>query len=401
MKTQREKIVYFIVQCLLFLVSPLLSLILCAVYYKEYISQFFFVLFAFYFGYQTDVYLDLATHYASLKYFVDPNVNPWVHPMVTYLGNEPFHFVFKYVVSFFSTDSRFFAGAAASIYAFLFLAFFNRLRPFYLQRMSQYQILALCGVVFCVEYYWYMGLRYWSGVFFFLCFYLQYIFTARKKFLYISCGALLFHFVHIIPVLCALVVELFKRTPKVKYVVLAISFFYRFFGGPIVFYFMQRFSYFKDIIGKERYFDPDFQKVILQDAEWIEMYGNVVYENRQYVCFIVLMTIYYLIWRVNKNFHLQYNKFYSFVIYMFSMSNFVYHSGEVLDERISKFFVLSMFIYLFLILGNEKNQNINKNNFIKIIFVLLIVFIILTAIVEERQYLADLSIWFGNVFVLF
>ena len=102
MKIQQEKVVYFIVQCLLFLVSPLLSLILCAVYYKEYISQFFFVLFAFYFGYQTDVYGDLAIHYASLKYFVEPNINPWVHPMVTYLGNEPFHYLFKYLVSFFS-----------------------------------------------------------------------------------------------------------------------------------------------------------------------------------------------------------------------------------------------------------------------------------------------------------
>ena len=61
---------------------------------------------------------------STLKYFVDPSVNPWTHPYVLYLGKEPFHFIFKYIVSFFSTDSRFFAGVAAATYAFIFLSFF-------------------------------------------------------------------------------------------------------------------------------------------------------------------------------------------------------------------------------------------------------------------------------------
>ena len=400
MKTQQERVVYFIVQCLLFLVSPLLSLILCAVYYKEYISQFFFILFAFYFGYQTDVVMDLANHYSTLKYFVDPSVNPWTHPYVLYLGKEPFHFIFKYIVSFFSTDSRFFAGVAAATYAFIFLSFFNRLRPFYLQKMSQYQVLALCGIVFCVEYFLYLGLRYWNGAFFFLCFYLQYVLTNKNKYLFFSFGAILFHFVHIFPVLCAIATVFFGKNSKIKYIILSVSLIVRFFGGPLIFYFLDIFSSLKQTIVKDKFFNSNYQEIVLKEAEWRAQYGNIVYENREYVSFTILSIVYFLIWKRNKQFYLQYNKFYSFVIYMFSMSNFVHHSGEVLDERITKFFILSLFVYLFLILNDKQNLLINKNNLVKIIFMLLIIFIALTAIVEQRKYLFDLIIWVGNPFVM-
>ncbi|MBO5345609.1 MAG: hypothetical protein J6A44_01735 [Paludibacteraceae bacterium] len=401
MKIQQEKIVYFIVQCLLFLVSPLLSLILCAIYYKEYVSQFFFVLFAFYFGYQTDVYLDLANHYNSWLYFYNHGVSLYnFYDEMRHLGSEPYHFIMKGLCFFFSKSSRFFGGFFAAVYACWFLTFFNKLRPFYMRKMHYFQMLALCGVVFAVEYYWYLGMRYWAGVFFFLCFYLKYIFTGNRKYLYISCCALLFHFAHIIIIICVLATEFLHKFIKLKYIILLISFVYRFFGDSVVYYMMPRIYFLKGILGSEWYYREESLNSLSNKMLYFREYGNVVYQNRENICLFVLLSIFYLIWRQNKRFYLKFHKLYTFIIYVWCVVNFVYNGGLTLHERVFKFFILLLFLFLFLVLNDERNQKIEKNYFMKGVFILLICFIIATAVVQQREHLFDLSIWVGNLFTL-
>ena len=62
---------YIIIQIIGFIVCPVISFVMSILTYKNAISQFFFILFAFYFGYKIDCILDLRTHYDNFLYFSD------------------------------------------------------------------------------------------------------------------------------------------------------------------------------------------------------------------------------------------------------------------------------------------------------------------------------------------
>ena len=131
-----------------FLSLPILSFFTSVKNYKNGISQFFFVLFAFYFGWQLDTSFsfDLGNHYYSFtQCFVNRSLSQIIsNPFVYGIGKEPYHIIFKFLVAQISSNSHFFAACAAAIYAIIFLYFFRQLSSFYQNRQLQIQLLILC-----------------------------------------------------------------------------------------------------------------------------------------------------------------------------------------------------------------------------------------------------------------
>lgn len=61
---------YLAIQAIAYLTFPIISFALAIANYKKGVSQFFFILFAFYFGWQIDCVLDLENHYENFRTYL-------------------------------------------------------------------------------------------------------------------------------------------------------------------------------------------------------------------------------------------------------------------------------------------------------------------------------------------
>ena len=87
---------YALMLAILYAISPILSLCVALMMYKNWVSQTFFILFAFYFGFQLGPNLDLMQHYHNyLDFFGKSFFDRYSDFATLYLGKEPFHIVFK------------------------------------------------------------------------------------------------------------------------------------------------------------------------------------------------------------------------------------------------------------------------------------------------------------------
>ena len=155
---------YALMLAILYAISPILSLCVALMMYKNWVSQTFFILFAFYFGFQLGPNLDLMQHYHNyLDFFGKSFFDRYSDFATLYLGKEPFHIVFKYILSRVELSSRVFCGCAAAIYATTFIYFIRQFKDFYTQKMGWLRTLVLLTLAVTVEFYWYFGLRFWTG----------------------------------------------------------------------------------------------------------------------------------------------------------------------------------------------------------------------------------------------
>lgn len=69
-------------------------------------------------------------------------------------------------------------------------------------------------------------------------------------------------------------------------------------------------------------------------------------------------------------------------------------------ERTYKMLIVMLFSYLYFLLQDKKNLWINKNLLLAGLLFLVVIFALLTAVIQQREYLADLSIWFGSIWTL-
>ncbi|UKI44219.1 MAG: hypothetical protein L6U16_00720 [Porphyromonadaceae bacterium] len=121
--------------------------------YKNWVSQTFFILFAFYFGFQLGPNLDLMQHYHNyLDFFGKSFFDRYSDFATLYLGKEPFHIVFKYILSRVELSSRVFCGCAAAIYATTFIYFIRQFKDFYTQKMGWLRTLVLLTLAVTVEF---------------------------------------------------------------------------------------------------------------------------------------------------------------------------------------------------------------------------------------------------------
>lgn len=396
---KNDSVKYLAIQAIAYLTFPIISFALAIANYKKEVSQIFFVLFAFYFGWQIDCVLDLENHYENFRtYFIGHSLSDVFSNVNVYgIGKEPYHIALKYIIGCVSENSHFFAGCAAAAYAIVFVSFLRQFRQFYTKRQLRIQFLVLCCIVFTVEYYWYLGFRYWTGAFFFLSFFVKYVNTRRWKYLLISFCAILFHAAHGIAIIAVLLSLLLQHKRKVLYVIAGASIVVR-TTSNWMYVVLGKIPILKLFV-KDSYYDSGIQASIEDRGAFFRSDGNVVYQSRSDILFGVAAIVLFLLWRRNKKINDTYPMFFAMVLSLFSITNFLY-MDFIAHERTYKMLIVMLFSYLYFLLQDKKNLWINKNLLLASLLFLVAIFALLTAVVQQREYLADLSIWFGSIWTL-
>lgn len=383
---------YFLVMTLIYVVCPFVSFVIALCMFRNRVSQFFYIAFAFYFGWQLGPNFDLLTHYQNYLTFINRPLS-WIHTdfKTLYLGQEPFHILFKYLLSLFNVSARVFSGWACAVYATAFVFYMREFSP-YFKNLNLIRIIVLVGAAVVVEFQWYFGLRFWTGAFVFMIFYLHYTITGKKLYLFLTPICLLFHVVLIVFVGCAFVSEVI-RNMKLNYFLLVVGFFYR----TIDFGFTQLVASlpFVKMFYKSNY-QGDYLQASLarRSKDYIEN-GNLVYRSKLPLMLIgVFLTLLFL-WMKNKNVNKVFPKMYGLFIILIAVANFGY-SDFVFYGRVLKMATLVGYAYLFIVLSQPENMFTIKSLFYKIILAVICLFGLMTAIVEERVFLNNILLWYGN-----
>lgn len=389
----------FLSHCILFLIFPLGSFILSICTFRSKISHWFFILYAFYFGACRGPLQDLQTHYTVfLSFAYQPLDIAW--NAFDLLGKEPWHKLFKIGVAQISTSPNFFAGAAAAVYAFFFIQFLSQFKNFYAKRLGNMQVLILCALVLTVEFYWYSGLRYWNGAFFFCTFYVKYILTEKNKYLLISFLSIFFHFGFGNILVAVALNLLLGNKQKIKVILAIIGVFLKEFSGFIV---KQAISiplispYIRgNLVLQVDEIGQGAKTVLIRSGE-----GNIVYQSRWDILFGAACFLFFILWRKNKNiFKETYPKFWEFLLVLYFVTNLSYVE-IILYQRTYKLLILMSFAYLFVLLNSARNNWINHSKLCIVLFTPIVLYELVTPLVEVRESLLNLNLWFSNVFILY
>ena len=88
---------------------------------------------------------------------------------------------------------------------------------------------------------------------------------------------------------------------------------------------------------------------------------------------------------------------YGTFLIMIAVANFGY-SDMIFYGRVLKMATLVGYAYLFMVISQKENVNTIKSLFVKFIMGGIVLFGLATALVEERMFLLNIPLWFGNFF---
>ncbi len=382
----------------LFFISPFLALCVAIMMYKNIVSQVIFILFSFYFGFQLGPNLDLMQHYHNyLEFFGKSFYDRYTDFNTLYLGKEPFHIVFKYILSRVEANSRVFCGSAAAIYATTFIYFIRQFKGFYTQKIGLLRTLVFLILAVTVEFYWYFGLRFWTGAFVFMIFYCRYIITSQKKYLFLTLTALLFHFALFAVIVVVLIAELLYKFQPALYILVMVSFIYKQVQWNLI-AFLSSFSIFRTLF-KSSYQSTSVQQAISVRAKEYYEKGNLIYQSRIPLLLILFFSFIFLLWTKNKNVTKSYPKLFASILILFAIANFG-HADFVFYERYLKFTCLMAYSYLFLILFDKSNIWINQTFFPKMALACVFILALFIPLYQQRELLSEMALWFGNFFTI-
>lgn len=263
--------------------------------------------------------------------------------------------------------------------------------------MGSVQTLLFLGMVFTVEFYWYLGLRYWNGGFFLCAVYSRYILSKKKVYLVAALLAPFFFHVALFPVSGVILLnEIFKKRLKLKAILAVVSISARAFGNQILLY-TTGIPIIRDFLDNDKYIRDDYAnnaKALFYRSDE----ANWVYQSRWDILFGMALLLFYFLWRRNRHLFRLYPKLLSFLLLLYIVVN-LFYVDIILYQRTYKLFLLMTYAYLFLLVSDEKNRWINRNHFIRIALGLVVFFALLTAIVEQRATLLDIELWFSCLLV--
>lgn len=385
-------------QSFIMVISPLSSLLLSLRYYKSAVSQVFMVVFAMYFGYYFGFISDLMRHYENMMmYYYHRDVSAILSdPRVFLMGSEYYHVIFKILVSRFTSSMQVFGACACGVYAAAFLFFFRQLSQFYKGKMSLLNGILLLCVVFVVEFYWYQGLRFWTGVFVFMGFYMKFINTRRWMYLIFSCSCAFFHLIVGLLPIAVLLSYLLGLTGKVgRYVVFGLSLVVRSFDIDFVPIMLKYFPW--TASWGIAVSDSRIRMSVRRRMANIREYGNVFYNHRtEILIFFGLLALFIMI----KN-RIKIDKKYGPLFYvfltLFTIANFGY-GDLIFYDRILKSAALMLYSYLFIISYVYNDRIVNGRLLLMLLLMLPLAFAILTPLVEQRAYLFHIELFFGSLF---
>lgn len=390
---------YFILQCIVMLISPITSLFVSIRFYKSEISQLFFIIFAFFFGYHIGFVYDLMNHYDDMmNLYVNRNVADIISDeRIFLLGEDYFHVLFKLVVSRISTTTQFFGGAACAVYAAFFIFFFRQLKVFYNNnKLTLVSALLLFAVTFIIEYYWYQGLRFRTGVFYFAAVYLKYVNTNNKLYLIPLLITPLFHFSLIMLVAVVVLDYILHFTGIASRIIL--------FVGSIIIHFqnidfvplMLKYIPLTRNLGIA-ITDERIRNNVRHRMAMMRESGNFFYRHRNDILLFLGIIILFYLWKYKAHKDRRYGVLFTYALTMFTVANFGYGDLTFYD-RFYQVAILFFYTYLFAMSFIHADR-INHKVYLISIFVLpAVLYAAATQIVEQRQYLFHLDLIFGNFF---
>ena len=391
---------YILIQIALLLVSPISSFVVSLRYYKEFVSQIFFVLFSFYFGYYYAFGYDIMNHYEDMEmYFIGRPLGDILNDFRVYIaGFDAYHIVFKYVLSRFDASMQIFGGMAAAIYSIFFVWFMRQFKQFYSGKMP-----ALCTMLFImmamfVEFYWYQGLRFWTGAFYFMAIYMKYVNTSKIRYLLLSSLAILFHVNLSVLFLGGIANYLLEYAkPVVRWILLGVSFVYRlleidlmpFLRSQLPWLFSNRIEVMEDYIWQNA----------LAHWEKFREEANVVYDNKTgVVCYFLLAYLSYLFLRWKIKLEPHYKRLFYMFMTMFTISNFGYVNW-VFYDRMFKASVLLLCAYTFIVTHIYYGRIHKRALILCLIMAIPLLLVVLVPFVQQRAVLFHPELFFGNFFM--
>lgn len=390
---------YFLLQSLLMLLSPIVSFIVAIRFYKHGISQIFMLIFALYFGMHFYIADDLTNHYINMRmYYSGKSWNEIINnPLVYGIGHDFYHIILKYIISRFTNSKTIFAGVNAIIYAAIFLNFFREFRYYYNKFMPVMCGLLLLCVVFTVQFYWFGGVRFWFGAFFFAGFYLKYINTEKIRYLIISFCCIFFHFSLItLPLVWLLNWALSKTWVWNRVILLVISLFVRFIHFDYV-PLLVKYVPGAEVMGLSRMDQRIHEDLIRYNAE-IRKSGNMVYLHRNEVLLVFSIILLMIFWARKVTVSKKHMSLFFYAMTIFTVVNFGY-TELIFYDRFLKLCVLLVYTFLFIV----SFENYEKLKGISLIIMMItavpLIFAIITPMVEVRRHLYSPELIFGNFFM--
>ncbi|MBR1881927.1 MAG: hypothetical protein IJ808_02760 [Muribaculaceae bacterium] len=391
---------YILLQSLLFIVSPICSFAVSLRFYRNAISQLFMILFAYYFGYYCGFVFDLMTHYRDIKliYYGRTLTEILNDPRAYFLGQDFFHIAIKYAVSRFSDSAQVFGGVVAACYASVFLFFFRQFSRYYKDKLPLLCGVLLLCVVCVVEYYWYQGVRFWTGLFFFAGCYIRFVNTRKTIYFILSLLCPVFHYSLYTLVAAAIVNQLLMLFhPFFRYLFLGFSLFIRTLGLDFVPFILKKFSWlgFMNI----SLTDIRIRENVVRHMSEYRASASFTYLHRNDVLLafgLIIMGFFY------RNKLTVKSSGVAILFYMaltlFTFANIGYTDMTFYD-RFYKAAVLLLYSYIFISAATNYDK-ISKNSlFLSIIALAPLVFALATAIVAQRDFLFHKELLLGNLFL--
>lgn len=390
---------YFILQCIVMLISPITSLFVSIRFYKSEISQLFFIIFAFYFGSHIHYVSDLLHHYDDMMIlYAGRNVNEiFADERIYLVGQDYYHILFKLIVSRISLSPRFFGGAACAAYATFFIFFFRQLKVFYNNyKLTILNALLMLTITFIIEYYWFLGLRFRTGVFYFAAFYLKYVNTNKKICLLALLVTPLFHYSLITLVVIFLLDFVLRYTGILSRIILLIaSIFIRLQNIDFVPLMLKYIPITKNL--GVAITDDRIRNNVRDTMAEMRSEGNFFYRQRNDILLFFGFIILYFLWKYNAFKDRKYRVLFTFALTTYTVANFGYGDLTFYD-RFYQIAVLFFYTYLFALSFIHANRIHHKLYLISIFMLPPMLYAAATQIVEQREFLFHLNLFFGNFF---
>lgn len=389
-------VILFVLLAFAYILAPVAALIFALIFYKRSVSQFYIVAFAFYFGYQVGPVLDLQNHYENYRtFFNHPLSMMFTDELTLFYGKEPFHVLFKYVLAYFHASDRVFAGTTCALYTTLFILFVRQLKPIYAKRMTAMQVCTFLLMVVSVEFYWYLGLRFWTGVFFMMMIYTKYLMTKNKLLLLLLPLGMLFHYVLISAAIVLILSTILVHRRVLVMTLAAISYVVKYVEFGFLNY-LSNFSYinagFRDKLQTEATL-----RALKEQTDYFRNEGNFIYQHRTDFIFFAVVLVIIFVYRKNKEIVKNcFPSLFAAVCLALVVANIGY-SEYVFYTRFYKFVALLASLYLFLLVSDPRCRNY-FGILTELIILTIAVFCLLIAFVQLRNSLLNIELWLGNFF---
>lgn len=394
------RIKYILLQMLVVLISPLSSFLISVRYYKYNVSQIFFIIAAVYLGCNMGFVYDLMRHYQDIgNLYVDRSLGEILDdPRVFILGPDYYHITIKYIVSRFTTSASVFAGVAALVYSSCFIFFYRQLSQFYKQKLALFSVMLLLCTVTIIEFWWYQGVRFWTGAFYFFGMYLKYVNTRKKRYFLLSFLAIYFHY-SLITLICVSLVNFVLSfiTPYVRYGLLAFSLFYKTLNVDFVPLLLKYIPWVRNNLSIA-VTDEKIHNSWREHTAEFRANENLVYGYR--LPFLMLAAYLVLLFfrlhgvKLDK----QYKILFFFSLTLWTVANFGF--GDItFYTRFLEGSVLMLYAYVFIV--SVKNQErITHYRLVLFVFLFLpAIYAILTPLVQYRAHLMHPELFLGNFFM--